>query len=46
MAHTVDTLRARVQGLLGGLESELSVVVDSMAPSDATIATVMAMRAP
>lgn len=38
VAHTVDTLRARVQGLLGGLESELSLVADSMAPSDQLVA--------
>jgi len=34
VAHSVDTLRARVRGLLDGLESEVSLVVDSIYPSD------------
>jgi DNA-binding transcriptional LysR family regulator len=38
VAHTVETLRARVQGLLGGLESELSLVVDSMLPGEQLVA--------
>ena len=33
VAHSVDTLRARVRGLLEGLEPEVSLVVDSMFPS-------------
>src|SRR5580700_5948111 len=32
VAHSVDTLRARVRGLLEGLESEVSLVVDSIFP--------------
>jgi DNA-binding transcriptional LysR family regulator len=38
VAHSVETLRARVRGLLGGLESEVSVVVDSLYPSDQLVA--------
>jgi DNA-binding transcriptional LysR family regulator len=38
VAHSVETLRARVRGLLEGLESELSLVVDSMYPSDRLVA--------
>ena len=34
----VDTLRARVRGLLDGLESEVSLVVDSIYPSDRLVA--------
>ena len=34
VAHSVDTLRARARGLLEGLESEVSLVVDTMYPSD------------
>jgi DNA-binding transcriptional LysR family regulator len=34
VAHCVDTLRARARGLLEGLESEVSLVVDTMYPSD------------
>lgn len=34
MAHSVDTLRARVKGLLDGLESEVSLVVDSLYADD------------
>jgi DNA-binding transcriptional LysR family regulator len=33
VALSVETLRARVRGFLGGLEPELSLVVDSMLPS-------------
>jgi DNA-binding transcriptional LysR family regulator len=33
VAYSVDTLRARVRGLLEGLEPEVSLVVDSMFPS-------------
>jgi DNA-binding transcriptional LysR family regulator len=38
VAHSVETLRARVRGLLGGLESEVSLVVDSIYPSDRLVA--------
>jgi DNA-binding transcriptional LysR family regulator len=38
VAHSVETLRARVRGLLEGLESEVSLVVDSMFPSDQLVA--------
>jgi DNA-binding transcriptional LysR family regulator len=38
VAHSVDTLRARVRGLLEGLESEVSLVVDIMYPSDQLVA--------
>lgn len=38
VAHSVDTLRARVRGLLDGLESEVSLVVDSIYPSDQLVA--------
>ncbi len=34
VAHSVDTLRARARGLLEGLESEVSLVVDTIYPSD------------
>src|SRR6266849_8162542 len=34
VAHSVETLRARVRGLLGGLEPEVSLVIDSLYPSD------------
>jgi DNA-binding transcriptional LysR family regulator len=34
VSHSVETLRARVRGLLEGLESEVSLVVDSIYPSD------------
>lgn len=34
VAHSVETLRARVRGFLDGLEPEVSLVVDSMLPSD------------
>ncbi|HWN53248.1 MAG TPA: LysR family transcriptional regulator [Xanthobacteraceae bacterium] len=34
VAYSVETLRARVRGLLDGLESEVSLVVDSIYPSD------------
>jgi DNA-binding transcriptional LysR family regulator len=38
VAHSVETLRARVRGLLDGLESEVSLVVDTMYPSDQLLA--------
>jgi DNA-binding transcriptional LysR family regulator len=38
VAHSVETLRARVRGLLEGLESEVPLVVDSMYPSDLLVA--------
>ena len=38
VAHSVDTLRARVSGLLEGLEPEVSLVVDTMYPSDQLVA--------
>ena len=38
VAHSVETLRARVRGLLGGLEPEVSLVVDSMYPGDQLVA--------
>ena len=38
VAHSVETLRARVRGLLDGLESEVSLVVDTMYPSDQLVA--------
>jgi hypothetical protein len=34
IAHSVETLRARVRGLLEGLEAEVSLVVDSFYPAD------------
>ena len=34
VAHSVETLRARVRGFLDELEPEVSLVVDSMLPSD------------
>src|SRR6202790_1389735 len=34
VAHSIDTLRARVRGFLDELEPEVSLVVDSMLPSD------------
>jgi DNA-binding transcriptional LysR family regulator len=34
VAHSVDTLRARVRGFLDELEPELSLAVDSMLPGD------------
>lgn len=34
VAHSIETLRARVRGFLDGLEPEVSLVVDSMLPSD------------
>lgn len=34
VTHSVETLRARVRGLLEGLESEVSLVVDSIYPTD------------
>jgi DNA-binding transcriptional LysR family regulator len=34
VVHSVETLRERVQGLLEGLEPEVSLVVDSMYPGD------------
>jgi DNA-binding transcriptional LysR family regulator len=38
VAHSVETLRARVRGLLEGLESEVLLVVDSMYPSGRLVA--------
>src|ERR1700726_150988 len=38
VAHSVETLRARVRGLLDGLESGVSLVVDSLSPSDRLVA--------
>src|ERR1700736_6213201 len=38
VAYSVETLRARVRGLLDGLESEVSLVVDSMYPLDQLVA--------
>ena len=38
VAHSVDTLRARARGLLEGLESEVSLVVDPMYPTDPLVA--------
>src|SRR5437016_5811359 len=38
VAHSVETLRARVRGLLDGLESEVSLVVDTMYPNDQLVA--------
>lgn len=34
VAHSMETLRARVRGLLEGLEAEVSLVVDSFYPTD------------
>jgi len=34
VAHSVETLRARVRGFLDGLEPEVSLVVDSLLPGD------------
>jgi DNA-binding transcriptional LysR family regulator len=38
VAHSIDTLRARVRGLLEGLESEVSLVVDAIYPGDQLVA--------
>src|SRR3982074_969076 len=38
VAHSVGMLRARVRGLLDGLESEVSLVVDCMYPGDQLVA--------
>jgi DNA-binding transcriptional LysR family regulator len=38
VAHGVEMLRARARGLLDGLESEVSLVVDSMYPGDQLVA--------
>ncbi|MDB5600717.1 MAG: DNA-binding transcriptional regulator, LysR family [Xanthobacteraceae bacterium] len=38
VAHNVEMLRARVKGLLEGLESEVSLAVDSMYPSGRLVA--------
>src|SRR3979490_52133 len=40
VAYSVETLRARVRGLLDGLESEVSLVVDTMYPSDQLVAVI------
>ena len=40
VADSVETLRARVKGLLEGLEAEVSLVVDSMYPSEQLVAVV------
>jgi len=37
VSHSVETLRARVRGFLDALEPEISLVVDSMLPSDRLI---------
>jgi DNA-binding transcriptional LysR family regulator len=37
VAYSIETLRARVRGLLDGLESEVSLVIDSMYPTDLLI---------
>jgi DNA-binding transcriptional LysR family regulator len=34
VAHSIETLRARVRGFLDGLEPEVSLVVDSLYPGD------------
>jgi DNA-binding transcriptional LysR family regulator len=34
VAHSIETLRARVRGLLDGLESEVALVVDAVYPND------------
>src|SRR4029077_17075654 len=34
VAHSIDTLRARVRGFFDGLEPEVSLAVDSMLPGD------------
>jgi DNA-binding transcriptional LysR family regulator len=34
VAHSIDTLQARVRGFLDGLEPEVSLAVDSMLPGD------------
>jgi DNA-binding transcriptional LysR family regulator len=38
VAHSVETLRARVKGLLDGLDSEVSLVVDSIYPTEQLVA--------
>jgi DNA-binding transcriptional LysR family regulator len=40
VAYSVETLRARVRGLLDGLESEVSLVVDSIYPSDRLVTVI------
>jgi DNA-binding transcriptional LysR family regulator len=41
VTHSVETLRARVKGLLEGLESEVSLAVDSMYPVDRLVAVLV-----
>jgi DNA-binding transcriptional LysR family regulator len=38
VARSIETFRARAKGLLSGLESEVSLVVDSMFPSEQLVA--------
>ena len=46
VAHSVDTLRARVRGFLDELEPEVSLVVDSMLPSDRLTTLLREFHAP
>ena len=45
LAHGIDGLRAKVRGLLGGLEAELPVVVDVMLPTDRLVAALTDFQA-
>lgn len=45
LARGVDTLRARVKGLQGGLEAEVALVVDVMLPTDRLVAALTAFQA-
>jgi DNA-binding transcriptional LysR family regulator len=45
VAQSVDALRARVKGLLDDLEPELSLVVDSLFPSDRLVALLRELHA-
>ncbi len=45
LAQGVDGLRARVKGLLEGLEAELAIAVDVMLPTDRLVAALTAFQA-
>lgn len=44
VAHGIDALRAKVAGLLGGLESEVSIAVDVMLPTDRLVDALKAFQ--
>ncbi len=45
VTHGIDALRAKVGGLLGGLEAEVSFVVDVMLPTDRLVAALKDFQA-